>query len=588
MKKYLGIIITTVLLLPLLLQMKPLEILKLKTFDAFIKKQEPTGNFVILDIDEQDIANEGGWPLPRQRLAEIHLDLLKAGSLGVGWVLTFPQPDRMGGDQEFAEALNYGPTVMSMFENDNGRYPPTTGTVILGEDTGGGFIARGVVENIDVLKKYSAQGIASAPVDVDGLVRQVPLLLRTDDGFASSFSVEILQQLVQQDTYIINMIDNEITVPSIPPIKVDSMLRKWISYVDTPTIGLDELEKAADSYVIVGTSGGGIMPQVATPVGLLYPHQLQASITESLLIPDTPQIPELHLPIEVSIFIVLVLISWLLTQKLSITIGLISFASIYASTLVFGVYTIKIGYLVDVTWTLISQFIIASVSYYLKFVEQYKLRQQIRKQFEHYLDKRQIAILQKNPEKLCLGGERRYATFLFTDLRGFTNLSSRLEPEEVAWIMNKTLTVQVEAVQKFSGTIDKFIGDACMSLWSAPLDMEFHENKAIDCALEMLRKIDLLNEELTIKGIEPVKIGIGINSGYAVIGNLGSETRFDYTAIGDPVNVAARLESATKEAGVDLLIGYNTAIKSDHILKKLPPIKVKGKDEELEVYTIYK
>ena len=250
----------------------------------------------------------------------------------MGWVLTFPQPDRMGGDAAFAEAVNYGPTVMSIFENDNGSFPPTTGTVILGEDTGGGFMARGVVENIDLLKKYSAQGIASAPTDVDGLVRQVPLLLRTDDGFASAFSIAVLKQLVQQDTYIINMIDSEVTVPSIPPIKVDSMLRKWVSYVDTPTIGLDELEKAADAYVIVGTSGGGIMPQVATPVGLLYPHELQASITESLLIPDTPQIPELHLPIEASIFILLVLISWLLTQKLSMTVGLLGFTSIFASS----------------------------------------------------------------------------------------------------------------------------------------------------------------------------------------------------------------------------------------------------------------
>ena len=203
MKKYTGILVTTILLLPLLFQITPLEILKLKTFDAFIPKQEPTGNFIILDITEEDIAQEGGWPLPRERLAEIHIELLKAGSLGIGWVLSFPQPDRMGGDEAFANALNYGPTVMSMFENDNGSYPPTTGTVILGEDTGGGFIARGVVENIDILKQYSAQGIASAPIDVDGLVRQIPLLLRTDDGFASSFSLEVLQQLVQQDTFII-------------------------------------------------------------------------------------------------------------------------------------------------------------------------------------------------------------------------------------------------------------------------------------------------------------------------------------------------------------------------------------------------
>jgi adenylate cyclase len=267
------------------------------------------------------------------------------------------------------------------------------------------------------------------------------------------------------------------------------------------------------------------------------------------------------------------------------TIGLLSFTSIFVSTLVFGIYTIKNGYLVDVTWTLISQFILASISYYLKFVEQYKLRQLIKKQFEHYLDPRQVKQLQKHPEQLKLGGEKRYATFLFTDVRGFTSLSETLEPEEVTYIMNKALTAQQKAVQKHGGMVDKYIGDAMFAIFGAPLDLDHHENKAIDCAKDIQRNMEFLNDELIEKGIKPVAIGIGINTGYAVIGNMGSEQRFDYTAIGDAVNIGARLESGTKDAGVDLLIGYNTAIKSDYTLKKLEPIKAKGKKEPLQVYT---
>mgnify|MGYP003149107824 CR=1 FL=1 len=564
------------------MQLTPLEILKLKTFDAFVKEQEPTGNFVILDITEADIEKEGGWPLPRRRLAEIQVDLLNAGSYSQAWALTFPQPDRLGGDEAFAEALSYGPSVLAMFESDTGNYPPTVGTVILGQDTGGGYEARGVVENIDILKANASQGVASAPTDVDGLVRQYPLLLRTETGFAPSFPVEILKQLTGEETYIINMSDGEIRVPSLPPISVDSAHRKWISYVNTPVITLDELSGAKDKITIIGTSGGGIMPQVPTSKGLMYPHYLQASVAESILIQDSPRIPEWHLEAELGIFVLLALLSWFLTQKLSMTVGLIYFGISAGSVATFGYYTIQDGLLLDVTWSLISQFVIGSTSYYLKFREQYKLRQQIKKQFEHYLDKRQIAILQKSPEKLKLGGEKKYCTYLFTDLRGFTSLSERLEPEEVTEIMNKTLSVQVKAVQKLGGMTDKFIGDAGMFIFGAPLDLEDHETKAVQAAIDIQEGIAELNKTLST----PVAVGVGVQSGSAVIGNMGSETRFDYSAIGDPVNTAARLESATKEVGVDILIGHNTAKFCKLVLKSLKPISVKGKSEPLKIWTV--
>tara|TARA_R100000654_G_scaffold70382_1_gene100615 strand:- start:329 stop:2023 length:1695 start_codon:yes stop_codon:yes gene_type:complete len=564
------------------MQLTPLEILKLKTFDAFVKEQEPTGNFVILDITEADIEKEGGWPLPRRRLAEIQVDLLNAGSLSQAWALTFPQPDRLGGDEAFAEALSYGPSVLAMFESDTGNYPPTVGTVILGQDTGGGYEARGVVENIDILKANASQGVASAPTDVDGLVRQYPLLLRTETGFAPSMGLEILKQITGQDTYIINMSDGEIRVPSLPPISVDSAHRKWISYVDTPVITLDDLSGAKDKITIIGTSGGGIMPQVPTSKGLMYPHYLQTAVAESILIQDSPRIPEWHLEAELGIFVLLAFLSWFLTQKLSMTVGLIYFGISAGSVATFGYYTIQDGLLLDVTWSLISQFVIGSTSYYLKFREQYKLRQLIKKQFEHYLDKRQIAILQKSPEKLKLGGEKKYCTYLFTDLRGFTSLSERLEPEEVTEIMNKTLSVQVKAVQKLGGMTDKFIGDAGMFIFGAPLDLEDHETKAVQAAIDIQEGIAELNETLST----PVAVGVGVQSGSAVIGNMGSETRFDYSAIGDPVNTAARLESATKEVGVDILIGHNTAKFCKLVLKSLKPISVKGKSEPLKIWTV--
>ena len=328
------------------------------------------------------------------------------------------------------------------------------------------------------------------------------------------------------------------------------------------------------------------MPQLSTPAGLLEPHKVQAALAESILIQDSPYIPDYALSVELIILAISVVLIWTVLNVLGITLGVSSALVIMTATGIYGFWTAQQGILIDVTWSLIAEFITASTAFYLRFREQYKLRQQIKKQFEHYLDPRQVKQLQKNPGLLKLGGEKRYATFLFTDVRGFTSMSETLEPEEVTYIMNKALTAQQSAVQKHGGMVDKYIGDAMMAIFNAPLDLDKHENKAIDCALDIQKNMETLNLEMAEKNLPPVAIGIGINTGYAVIGNMGSEQRFDYTAIGDAVNTGARLESGTKEAGVDLLIGYNTAIKSDYKLKLLEPLTVKGKEKPLQVYTI--
>ena len=580
----LGLIV--LLGLPLVLQLTPLEILKLKVFDSWIKDQEPSGYFTVLNITEQDVRDEGGWPFPRDQLAEIHMQLLERGAMGVGYVIAFSEPDRFGGDEAFANVLGMHPSILAMFETDNQQYPPTTGTVILGDDVGG-VMLQGATQNVEILRDSAYQGISSAPIDVDGLTRRLPLLMRTPDGWVPAFGTQILKVLAGADTYIINTNDNgiqEIRVKGLPAVKTDSLGRKWISFVNTPSTTLQEMD-VADKFVIVGVTANGVMPQLSTPAGLLEPHKIQAALAESILIQDSPFIPDYSLAVELATLIVGVVMMWVFINLLGITLGISLAVSTMGLTL-FGGYTIvQQGLLIDVTWTFIAEFITATITFYLRFREQYKLRQLIKKQFEHYLDPRQIAILQKSPEKLKLGGEKRYATFLFTDVRGFTALSETLEPEQVTYIMNKALTAQQKAVQKHGGMVDKYIGDAMMAIFNAPLDLDFHENKAIDCAKDIQKNMEELNVELFEQDIDPVAIGIGINTGYAVIGNMGSESRFDYTAIGDAVNTAARLESGTKEAGRDLLIGYNTAIKSDYKLELLEPLKVKGKEKPLEVYT---
>ncbi len=577
MKKLFILPLLLILALPLVFQSTPTEILKLKVFDTFIKHQEPSGNFVILNITEEDVEREGGYPLPRKRLADIQLELLGKGALGVGWVISFPQPDRLMGDEDFARSLGYAPSVLAMFETNSGQYPKTTGTVIKGNDTGG-ILTTGVKENFYTYQNI-LQGIASAPTEVDQLVRRVPLLLRTPDGWVASFGTQIYKALFGVKSYIITTNENgiqEIAIRGIPPVKTDSLGRKWISWVDTPETNLKEMD-VNGKFVFVGVTANGVMPQVATPVGLLEPHKIQAALAESLLIQNSPFIPDYALALELLIFIASVGLVWAFISYLGITWGVSLALLTMALTGFYGYYSITTGVLIDITWSLVSQFITGAIAFYLRFREQYKLRQQIKKQFEHYIDPRQVKRLQKDPSLLKLGGEKRRCTFLFTDVRGFTALSETLPPEEVTTIMNKALTIQSEAVQKYGGMVDKYIGDAMMAIFNAPIDLLHHESIAVECAKEI--------QENIIKADIGVEIGVGVNTGEAVIGNMGSDTRFDYSAIGDAVNTAARLESATKEAGVNILIGKETEKYSGITLKPLKPIKVKGKEKPLKIYT---
>jgi len=584
------LVIVVLLGVPLVQQWIPLEILKLKTFDAFVTEQQSSGYFSILNITEEDVEVEGGYPFPRKRLAEIQDDLVAQGALGVGWVISFPQKDRLGGDLEFAKSLASAPSVVATFENDNGTYPMTTGTVILGQDHGG-FKAKGVVQNISLLREAAYQGIAVAPTEVDQLVRRMPLLLRTPDGWVSAYGTEVLKVLAGADTYLIKTSEagiQEIRVKGLPPVKTDTLGRKWISWVNTPQFSLTDIkntELIKNRFIFVGVTAKGVMPQIATPSGLLEPHKIQTALSESILIEDSPFIPDYALLAEIGIYLATTVLVWFFLNFFGVTWGLVFFLLTSALIAYLGYSLIQANLLIDVTWSLISGFITGSIAFYLNFREQYKLRQQIKKQFEHYLDPRQVKKLQDNPELLKLGGEKRYATYLFTDVRGFTSMAESLPPEEVTYIMNRALTAQQEAVQKHEGMVDKYIGDAMMAIFNAPLDQPDHETRAIRCALDIVKNMEELNKELGYMKLPSIAIGIGINSGEAVIGNMGSDSRFDYTAIGDAVNTAARLESATKEVGVDLLIGKNTAQFTKFKLELVTTINVKGKADALSVYT---
>ena len=584
MKWLIGAVTAVLLTIPLILEWSALEVLRLKTFDVLVPEQTPSGHFVILDITEEDIEREGGWPFPRSRLAKIQEDLMSRGALGVGWVILFPQADRFGGDALFAVHLSQGTNVLAVPEYENRLYPSTDGVGLLGDNPVDTITLAGHLPNVDPLEQAALQGVVSVRTDVDNLVRRMPLIMKTPDGWVASFATQVLKALTGEGTYQIRTYESGIQavrIPALGPIATDTYGRKWVSWIDTPRTTLQDPE-VENKFVFVGVTAAGVMPQVATPHGLLNPHHIQAALAESLLLPNSPQIPADRLTYE--------LFTLLLVCTLGLALGRwcnYTYMALGAGGLLVGTgalewyFVVEKSLLIDTTYSAIGLFVMVGEQFWMNFREQSLLRQQIKKQFEHYLDPKQVKRLQDDPSLLNLGGETRTCTFLFTDLRGFTSMSEKLTPQEVTEIMNATLSVQVTAVQKYGGMVDKFIGDACMAIFNAPLDLEDHETKAVQCAVEIQEGIKELNKTLPVD----VAIGVGLNTGPAVIGNMGSNTRFDFSAIGNAVNEAARYESATKEVGVDILIGESTAKASKVKVDYVKDIMVKGKSKSLSVYS---
>ena len=592
MKRFLFPIII-LLSLPLIFQSTPTEILKLRTFDALVKQYEPSGNFAILNITEEDVENEGGYPFPRRRLAEIQVELINAGAIGVGWVISFPQADRMCGDQVFATTLGYAPSVLAMFEDNSGNYPKPTGTVVKGNDVRA-IVSMGVKENLNTLKDNTLQGLAIAPTEVDLLVRRIPLLVQTpDSNWIPSFGTQVYKSLFNVKTYIIKTNDNgieEISIRGIPPVKTDSLGRKWISWVDTPQTDLKEMD-VAGKFVFVGVTANGVMPQIGTPKGkLLEPHKIQAALAESILIQDSPYIPDWALALEILIFLISVSLIWLLLNALGITYGLITALFVMLLTAYTGYALIHRGILIDVTWTLISQFITGAIAFYLRFREQWKLREQIKGQFGTYISPDMVDMIVKDPSLMKLGGDRKEMTFMFADIVGFTPISEAYmkndDPEGLVELINLFLDRMTKVVLKNGGTIDKYMGDCIMAFWNAPLPCDNHAEMGVKTAIEIELLTEQLNAQLKEDGYDlpPVVIGTGVNTGTCIVGNMGSELRFDYSVVGDAVNLGARLEVQTRTYDTPILISEYTYNEANTACQRIDEIKVKGKQEPVVIY----
>ena len=379
-----------------------------------------------------------------------------------------------------------------------------------------------------------------------------------------------------------------------PPIQTTSTSDVMITYWNNfNRVSASELNESYKSKILIwGMTAEGFNNPVSTPKGVMYPHEVQANLLQTVISGETIQNNFLLDFVEIVLVIGLgLLILLLVYQTPTYVSGILSIGTIGLSV---GIsYWLWIEYLIlfDALYSALTGIVVFGHASFNKYFVTYKLKEQIKGQFKKYLSPEMVDKLSNNPELLKLGGERKEMTFMFMDICGFTPISeaykNKDDPEGLVELINRFLDVQTKIIINNNGTIDKYMGDCIMSFWNAPLDCENHADLAVKSALEVLEATKELNEELKPLNLPPINVGIGISTGECIVGNMGSEIRFDYSVIGDAVNLGARLESQTRNYdGVDLLLSERTyRLCPSRAFKEVDRIKVKGKEEQVTIYT---
>ena len=583
----------------------PLQSLRSQTFDYLQQLDEvkPSNEVVIINIGERSLQQWGQWPWPRQNFAQLISDLRTQNGGIIGLNIMFPEPDRFGGDLILSSWINENGVVLSQTPSARGvrSSGPHIGTATIGPSSPTDFLLSwpNLVVNISELEQ-SADGIgviASAP-QPDNQTRTYPLAIGVEGKIYPSFAIEMLRTYTQKPSYMLKTSEigvQEFAVPPFDPIVTKPDGTAYIRFNNTfeeyEYTDASKLPDLGGKFVIVGVSAEGISNPVPTPRGNILPQQIQASMLQNFIDGSNITRSELSSLVELLCALCGMILIALAIYKLPIWAGLFTTVCIIGGIVYYSVHSYTANLILfDATFPALSAFLIFTQSSFNNFWIQFKLREQIKKQFEHYLAPAMVKRLQKNPELLQLGGETKTMTYLFSDIRGFTPISEQFktDPQGLGKLINKYMTPMTDLVLANNGTVDKYIGDALMAIWGAPLDIEDHAQQAVDTARAMEPALAKLNKELREEGLMELSIGIGINTGDAVVGNMGSDQRFDYSVLGDSVNLAARLEAQTKEYGVFFMFTEHTLaqIKKEENLVMLDKIAVKGQTAPVSIYTI--
>ena len=617
----------------------PLEIVRLKTFDLYQQLTEPKrqqSQVLVVDIDEKSLTELGQWPWPRTTLAQLVGELAAGGAVVVTFDILFPEHDRTS-PQTIAQTVeSYDPQTAERLRQLKSHDEVLAETmrrarVVLGQSgfhkaieggrqdevPGAPMAAMGpdpspfldsfpeIIRNVPELEAAAqGRGVVTIRPERDGIIRKLPLVVRIKDKLLPSLGLESLRVATGQQAMLIRT--DEFGVESVVvagvAIPVDRNAKAWLHFhphdPSNFVSAADVLAKRIDNrifngkIVMIGTSATGLFDLKATPVDSAMPgveahaQAINAVLSQSLL-----QRPFWTLGLEVSLTLLIGLLLVVLLPRLGAAITVLLGAAIAAGITAGSWWAFShYGLILDYAFPLMTSFGVTMLLIVLGYLREELDRRQIRTAFGQYLSEDMVEQLAEDPDRLKLGGETKQMSILFSDVRGFTTISEtyKSNPQGLTLLINSLLTPLSEAVVGNRGTIDKYMGDNIMAFWNAPLPDEDHALHACEAALEMENRLRKLNEERKARGEIPLEIGIGINTGECVVGNMGSDLRFDYTVLGDAVNLASRLEGQTKSYGVRILIGQHTAQAVAEKLALLPvdSVMVKGKTEPEEVYTV--
>lgn len=624
----------------------PVQELRVRTFDNFqllSPRQKTVRPVTIVDIDEKSLADPrlGQWPWPRTRIADIITNLTRLGAVVIAFDAVFPEPDRLNpeiaadtfgsldeemrarlrqlpsNDSILADALRNSRVVLGESGGPNVRADlneklPVTGLATLGEEPQPFlFQFPGLLRNVPVLEEAAAgRGLFTIRPERDGIVRRVPMVMMAQGVMMPSLSFEMLRLASGSSTILIKADKTGIQSIGVKgfSIPTDRNGQLWIHYARRdPSIyvsAIDVLEgsvtpdKIAGKLILIGTSSIGLNDIKTTPVSpVMAGVEVHAQVLESALTGEVVAQPGYGFGVELFAALIMGSLVIAFAPKFG-PVTLVAVGGLFASVLIGTSWYFYSQHrlLIDFTYPLLSTTAIYLTLIFSSFVREQQQRRQIRSQFVQYMSPALVEQLAHSPERLVLGGEEREMTIMFSDMRGFTAISEtyKSDPQGLTALMNRFLTPLSNAILARKGTIDKYMGDAIMAFWNAPLDDRQHQINACEAALDMLERVDELNQEREEEAQEgghvyvPLNIGVGLNTGTCVVGNMGSDVRFDYSVFGDSVNLASRLEGQSKEYGFPIIVGSKTAlaVKDKFAILELDFIMVKGKKEPEVIYAI--
>ena len=578
------------------------ESVRLRYFDQLITSKGTTQSeqIHVVNIDDAYIQQKGQFPFPRAEYAKLISDLYQRGAGLVVFNIYMPERDRFGQDNQLASLLKQVPVILpqtatsdSYLSDKQQPFRPGV-SVIGGEPETTGVQYGNINPNIKPFNESAAGiGVVNTLPEIDGVTRRVPMVVNSNGLLYPSISLETLRVASGDPSFQVKVGDNGIEAVRIPQfgkIETDPLGRIWVDWSKRPIE--HSASQLPDTFngaiVIVGLTAKGLNNPVATSSGSVFPHYLQAAVLDTVVAGSNISRPWWSDFAEISFMIFTVIVSLYLSR----------FKHGYIFAIVIGVATYYVGYqlfdgyhyLLDAIFPILTLLVCSFHGYIVKFLVELRQKLQIKKQFGTYLSPALVEKLQKNPELLTLGGESRELSIMFTDVRGFTGISEHYgkDVQGLTKIMNRYMTAMTAKIIENGGTLDKYIGDAQMAFWNAPLDDAQHAHHAVKTALEMLEDLDKFNEEISKEGVPAFGMGLGINTDVVVVGNMGSSQRFDYTCLGDGVNLASRLEGQSKPYGVRIVLGTRTAelVKDKYKLAELDCIAVKGKKIGVKIYTV--